>query len=73
MRNNIFVYSKSLQHRQENGTSVYGFFRVWISVMLLFSVLECILQLVSAVAQGWTSSKFSPLCLAHISHDGVTA
>lgn len=41
--------------------------------MLLFSALERILQPASAVAQCWTSSNFSPLCLAHISHDGATA
>lgn len=46
---------------------------VRMPVMLLFPALERILQLASAVAQRWTSSNFSPLCLAHISHDGATA
>lgn len=41
--------------------------------MLLFSAIERILQLVPAAAQHWTSSNFSLLCLAHISHDGATA
>lgn len=46
---------------------------VWMPVILVFPALVSILQLASAVAQHWTSSNFSPLCLAHISHDRATA
>lgn len=70
MSNNISVYCNVVAFKIRERMILQS---VWMPVKPRFFALERILQPASVVAQHWTSSNFSPLCLAHISHDGVTA